>query len=141
MNKELKIKRLAEFLQSLIECAKKDEILSISWFKDTENERFCIVGGWCGGFSEDYSDVFCISKSSPEYAMSVKIAINEGPYAYTDFEMMSVPLTEDGTIAGPFVTLEWDEDVESLAAFLLSELEWINKEYGGESNDYSEKTA
>jgi hypothetical protein len=61
--------------------------------------------------------------------MCVKIAVNEGPYAYTDFEIMNMPVNEEGDVDDTCIALEYDDDVESLAAFLHTELERINKEY------------
>lgn len=129
MNKEVFIKRLAEWLEGLKESARKDEQFSIAWFGDTKNESFSIIGGWMEGFSEDYSDLLCISKSEPKYAMCVKIAVNEGPYAYTDFEIMNMPVNEEGDVDDTCIALEYDDDTESLAVFLHTELERINKEY------------
>lgn len=124
-----KVERLAQWLRDLIEAAKEDESFSIAWFKDTENEPFSIIGGWMEGFSEDYNDVLCISKSNPKYAMCVKIAINEGPYAYTDFEIMNMPVNLEGDVDDTCIALEYDDDSESLAVFLITEWERIMKEY------------
>lgn len=123
------IKNLADWIKSLKEDAKKDEQLSIAWFGDTKNEPFSIIGGWMEGFSEDYSDLLCISKSNPKYAMCVKIAVNEGPYAYTDFEIMNMPVNAEGDIDDTCIALEYNDDAESLAGFLLTEWERISKEY------------
>lgn len=129
MNKDI-LNKLVEWLESLKEAAKDDESFSIAWFKPTENDPFSIIGGWMEGFSEDYSDLVCISKSNPQYAMAVKIAVNEGPYAYTDFELMNMPVAADGEVDDTCIALEYDDDSESLAQFLLMELERITKEYG-----------
>lgn len=130
MNKDT-IKNLTDWIEGLKEAAREDEQFSISWFKETKNEPFSIIGGWMSGFSEDYSDFICISKGDPGYAMCVKIAVNEGPYAYTDFEIMNMPVdpaTEE--VDDTCIALEYDDDSESLAQFLLMELERITKEYG-----------
>jgi hypothetical protein len=83
------------------------------------------------GFSEDYSDLLCISESNPKYAMCIKIAVNEGPYAYTDFELMNMPVDpETKEVDDTCIALEYNDDSESLAQFLLMELERITKEYG-----------
>jgi hypothetical protein len=129
MNKDT-IKKLADWIEDLKEAAKDDTCFSIAWFKETENDPFSIIGGWMEGFSEDYSDLVCISKSNPQYAMCVKIAVNEGPYAYTDFEIMDMPVNEDGDVDDTCIALEYDDDSESLAMFLLTELERITKEHG-----------
>ena len=129
MNKDI-IKKLAEWIEDLKEAAKKDGAISISWFKETDNEPFSIIGGWMEGFSEDYSGLLCISKADPAYAMCVKIAVNEGPYAYTDFEIMDMPIDAEGNVDDTCIALEYDDDAEELATFLLTEWERITKEYG-----------
>ena len=128
--KKINIEKLADWIRELIESAKKDEQFSIAWFKETENDPFSIIGGWMEGFSEDYDDVLCISKGDPSYAMCVKIAVNEGPYAYTDFEIMDMPVNSEGDVDDTCIALDYDEDVVSLAQFLASEWERITKEYG-----------
>lgn len=130
MNKNT-LKNLTDWIEDLKKSAKEDEQFSIAWFKETENKPFSIIGGWMEGFSEDYSDFICISKGDPSYAMCVKIAVNEGPYAYTDFEIMNMPVNpETEEVDDTCIALEYDDDSESLAQFLLAELERINKEYG-----------
>lgn len=131
MNKDI-LNKLVEWLESLKEAARDDESFSIAWFKPTENDPFSIIGGWMEGFSEDYSNLLCISKSEPRYAMAVKIAVNEGPYAYTDFEIMNMPVNAEGEVDDTCIALEYDDDSESLAQFLLMELDRITKEYGEE---------
>lgn len=128
--KNINIAKLADWIRELIESAKKDEQFSIAWFKETENDPFSIIGGWMEGFSEDYDDVLCISKGDPSYAMCVKIAVNEGPYAYTDFEIMNMPVNSEGDVDDTCIALDYDEDVVSLAQFLAGEWERITKEYG-----------
>ena len=130
MNKDM-IKKLTDWLEGLKQAAREDEQFSISWFKPTENDPFSIIGGWMEGFSENYSGLVCISKGDPSYAMCVKIAVNEGPYAYTDFELMNMPInTNTEEVEDTCIALEYDDDTESLAQFLLMELERITKEYG-----------
>lgn len=135
MNK-INTNKLADWLRDLIEAAKKDEQFSIAWFKETENEPFSIIGGWMEGFSEDYNDVLCISRGDPSYAMCVKIAVNEGPYSYTDFEIMDMPVnpaTEE--VDDTCIALDYDEDVVGLAQFLAGEWERITKEYGNAEDE------
>lgn len=124
-----KVERLATWLRSLIEDAKKDKQFSIAWFEDTKDEHFSIIGGWMEGFSKDYADLLCISESNPKYAMCVKIAVNEGPYAYTDFELMNMPIDQTGEVDNTCIALEYDDDVNSLAEFFLGELQRINLEF------------
>ncbi len=120
---------LAEWLEQLKELAKGDSDILISWFKGTKDSPFSIIGGWMEGFSESYDDVLCISKSNPKYAMCVKIAINEGPYTYTDFEMMNMPYDSDGNVDDTCIALEWEDNSEELAVWLFGEWERIIKEH------------
>lgn len=135
-NSEKFLKDLVEWLEELIAAAKDDESFSIAWFKGTENAPFSIIGGWMEGFSENYSNLLCISKSHPQYAMCVKIAINEGPYAYTDFEIMNMPSNEEtGEVDDTCIALEYDDDIETLAQFFYVEWERIMNEYGETDNE------
>lgn len=126
-------KHLVTFLRGLIEDAKEDKQFSIAWFGPTIYTPFSIIGGWMSGFSEDYGDILCISKSDPSYAMCVKIVVNdeEGQYAYTDFEIMDMPINAEGDVDDTCIALDYDEDVASLARFLICEWERIMKEHGG----------
>jgi hypothetical protein len=123
-------KNLVDWIEGLKESARNDEAFSISWFKGTKNYPFAIIGGWTEGFNEEWADIMCISKGDPSYCMCVKIAINEGPYAYTDFELMNMPYDEAGNVDDTCVALEWDDDPESLADWLLCEWERIMTEHG-----------
>jgi hypothetical protein len=125
------VEGLAAWLRNLIEEAKADTPFAVSWFRETDydSEPFCIVGGWSDGFSEEYDDILCISKSSPKYAMCVKIVVNDGPYAYADFDSLDMPLDLNGEVEDTCISLDLDEDVEGLAAFLWNELERITKEH------------
>lgn len=129
--KLISIVKLAGWIRTLVEAAEKDEQFSITWFSDTKDKPFSIVGGWMEGFSEDYSDLLCISKSNPTYAMCVKIVVNEGPYAYTDFEVMNMPFDpEANKVDDTCIALEREEDYEAMALFFLNEWERIMKEHG-----------
>ena len=131
MKTNFTIEQLAAWVRSLIEDAKNDEQFSVAWFEGTKKEPFSIVGGWMEGFSEDYSDLLCISKSNPTYAMCVKIVVNEGPYAYTDFEVMNMPFDpETNKVDDTCIALEREEDYEAMALFFLNEWERIMKEHG-----------
>lgn len=122
------IKNLAAWIEDIKEAAKNDDCFSIAWFKDTEHMPFVIIAGWMEGFSEDYSDLFYISKSEPKYAMCVKIAVNEDQVC-PDFETMSLPIDKFGNVDDTCIALEQGDDAESLAAFLLCELERITNEH------------
>lgn len=132
MTREAMIKDLATWIESLKQSARNDEIFDISWFNGTKHTPFAIIGGWMSGFNEDWSDLMCISKGDPSYCMCVKIAINEGPYAYTDFELMNMPYDEDGNVDDTCFALEWEDDSESLATWFVGEWERIMKEHGEE---------
>ena len=130
MNYNETIKDLAAWIEDLKEAARRDDAVSISWFNGTKDKPFAIIGGWADGFADDYADIMCISKADPNYAMCVKIAINEGPYAYTDFEIMNMPYDEEGNVDDTEVALEWDDDPEEAARWLLCEWERIMEEHG-----------
>ena len=129
MTNNFTIESLATWIRDLIEAAKDDQSFCIAWFKETEKAPFSIIGGWMEGFSEDYNDVLCISKSNPKYAMCVKIAVNEGPYAYTDFEIMNMPLDKNGEVDNTCIALDLDEDVYGMAQFFKTEWERIMEEH------------
>lgn len=123
------IKSCAEWIEQLKKLAEGDSDILISWFCPTKDYPFSIIGGWDDGFSESYKDLLCLSKTNPRYAMCVKIAINEGPYAYTDFEMMNMPFDSEGNVDDTCIALEWEDDPEELATWLLAEWERIMKEH------------
>lgn len=125
------IKELTNWIEELKELARQDDNILISWFPETRDKPFAIIGGWMEGFTEEYADVFCVSKTNPKYAMCVKIAVNEGPYAYTDFEIMNMPTYGEGEVDDTCIALEYDDDSKSLAMFLATEWERITKTYGG----------
>ena len=134
MNNKNTVNKLSEWLRMLINEAKNDTSTSVFWFEgtDSDDDDFSIVGGWHEGFPTEYSDLFCLSQSNPGYGMCVKIVVNEGPYASANFGELDMPIDKCGEVDSPCISLEWDEDVEGLAEFLLIELERINKEFGGE---------
>ena len=78
MNREAMLESLAAWINGLKESAEADETLSISFFNETEDKPFSIVGGWADGYDERDIDIMCISRSNPTYAMSVKVVVNEG---------------------------------------------------------------
>ena len=136
MDRKAIIKKLAAWLDDLKYFAEQDEALSISWFSETEDSPFSIIGGWSEDPLTQYcADIMCSSKSNPDYTMSVKIAINEGPYAYTDFDIMNMPYEEEtGDVDDTCISLEWDDDTESLAEWLFCNWERIMEEHGEEIN-------
>jgi hypothetical protein len=122
MNTNFTIRELADWIAGLIDSAKKDEQFLVNWFKPTESLPISIVGGWLGGnYPGVNDDLFCSSKSSQEYIMCIKIIQNEGPYAYTDFEMLSMPTEVAGEVDDTCQLLEWNDDPEQIATFFWGE--------------------
>ena len=120
----INVKELAKWIEDIKEAAKEDNSFSIAWFKETEDKPFSIIAGWQKmNLPEDLSSIFCTSKSQPEYTMCVKIAVNDGPYAYTDFEAMDMPLNEFGDVDDTCIPLEWDDLADSSACFFSMECE------------------
>lgn len=132
------LQKLTDWLYDLVRKAEEDEIFLVSWFKDSLDKPFGIVGGWLDGFSEDFSDILHMSKTNPTCAMSVKIIINEGPSACTDFETLNMPIDpETNEVDDTCFTLEIGENLEEFAQFLMSEWGRLMKEQKGlDINDY-----
>jgi hypothetical protein len=132
MNKTFTEEALAGWIKGLQQAAKEDEQFSVSWFLPTKESTFSIVGGWLEGFDPSQADLFCQSKSNPTYAMCIKIIVNEGPYAYCDFETLDMPMSEDGEVDDNCFALEWDENPEAIAGFFMTEweqlMDTLNKE-------------
>ena len=135
MNNIFTKEQLVGWIEDVIGEAANDTAFSISWFEGTKNSPLSIIAGWQECFSStndpDLSDCFCISTADPRYVMCIKIAVNEGPYAYTDFEIMNMPTDEDGEVDDVHLMLEWADDPEDLADFLMYEWERL-MEYRGE---------
>jgi hypothetical protein len=122
------IKNLAAWIESLKQFAEGDHELLVSWFKDTKDKPFSIVGGWVKMLN--LPEEFCCSKAQPEYVMCVKIAKNEGPYAYVDFDSLNMPTDSFGNVDDTCIPLEWDDSADAAAAFFLCEWERIMTEHG-----------
>jgi hypothetical protein len=127
------LKQLTEWIRLLMEEAKKDSNLAVSRFqlpKDSESP-FKIVGGWSGGFSEEYADLLYVSKSKPYYAMCIKVAVEDDSHVYSckDFDSLSMPTYKHGEVDDTCVPLELNDDPEQAAQFFLHEYERITKEY------------
>jgi hypothetical protein len=129
MNKCFSVKELASWVEDLIALAKTDEAFSVSWFRPTEDCPISIVGGWLDGYDPIDADLFCLSKSNPTYGMSIKIIVNEGPYAYCDFETLDMPVMPNGEVDDTILTLEWNDNPDSIASFFAVEWERITKAY------------
>lgn len=123
--------QLAGWITEIKEAAKDDYSFSIAWFNGTENAPLSIIAGWAEKFSNEseVDDLFCCSKSQPKYVMCIKIAENEGPYAYTDYEVMNMPYDRvSGEVENTEVMLEWDDPVEYMAEFFMHEWERLMDE-------------
>jgi hypothetical protein len=125
MNKTFTKEQLTSWITDLQEAAKNDEQFLVDWFKRTKECPFSIIGGWMDGFNPNEADLFCQSKSNPTYAMCIKICVNKGPYAYTDFEMLDMPMTEDGEVDDNCIALEWGDDPAKVAEFFMIEWEQL----------------
>jgi hypothetical protein len=125
MNKTFTKEQLTSWIAALQEAAKNDEQFLVDWFKRTKDSQFSIVGGWQDGFAPNEADLFCQSKSNPTYAMCIKICVNEGPYAYCDFETLDMPMSEDGEVDDNCIALEWDDDPAKVAEFFMIEWEQL----------------
>ena len=132
MNTTVNVSTLAKWIKELKKKAKRDEQFLVSWFDETMDKPYSIVGGWDSGFSDKFEDVFCSSKTDPGYVMCIKVIKNEGPYAYADFEILDMPEDKDGVVDDTCIPLEWDDDPEYAAQFFLGEWERIMKEHGEE---------
>lgn len=118
-----KLNRLADWIDELRERAERDEDFAYSIFEDLEKDLpFAIVGGWSEGFSEEYSDVLYISKSCPNYAMCIKIGVNDGPWLYTDYDLLNMPVDDSGEVEDTNIALERDDVSIAAAEFYLREL-------------------
>lgn len=123
------VKALANWLEELRFAAKNDESFLVSWFPGTAHYPIAIVGGWSNGYDPTDADLFCLSKSNPTYGMCVKIVVNNGPYAYCDFECLDMPVTADGEVDDTMLTLEWNDNAEAMALFFMTELERVTEAY------------
>lgn len=125
MNKTFTKEALAGWIKGLQQAAKEDEQFSVSWFIPTKESPFSIVGGWLEGFDPSQADLFCQSKSNPTYCMCIKIIVNEGNYAYCDFETLNMPMDADDEVDDNCIALEWEDDSEKVAEFYMYEWEWL----------------
>ena len=128
--KTIDINILAEFINAVKEEAKRDTVISMIWFSETEDQPYSIIAGWQKMFVDDkFADIFCCSKKEPEYVMCVKIAENGLRDTYTDFDAMNMPFDKFGNVDDTCVPLEWDDPAEYAAEFFLHEWERIMKEH------------
>ena len=134
MNKTFTKEQLTKWVADLQTAAKTDEQFLVDWFKRTKESPFSIVGGWMDGFNPNEADLFCQSKSSPTFCMCVKIIVNEGPYAYCDFETLDMPMSEDGEVDDNCIALEWNDDPAKVAEFFMIEWEQLMDTLKEEAN-------
>ena len=121
------VKNLAAWIEDLKEAARDDDCFSVAYFEAAPAYPFTIVGGWRKGF-ERFSDIFCTSKSHPDYAMCVNIVVNDPECE--DFEKFELPVDKHGEVEDLCVALEHDDNSEAFAVFLLGEWERIMEEHG-----------
>ena len=124
--------QLTEWIENIKLLAEGDHELSIAWFKETKNAPLAIIAGWQECFSDnsEVDDLFCCSKSQPKYCMCIKIAENDGPYAYTDYEIMNMPIdSKSGEVENTEVMLEWNDPADYAAEFFMHEWERLMEEY------------
>ena len=121
MNTNFTIDELTTWIADLMTSAKNDESFPATWFKPTEDSPIAIVGGWMNGFSPRDTDLFCMSKSEPTFAMCVKIIENKEHYAYPDFATLSMPVEVSGEVDDTCQILEWEDDPEAFATFFWGE--------------------
>ena len=131
MNTKFTKEQLATWINNLKELAKQDTESLVHWFGQTAGESFSIVGDWQKMFDKDYSDLFCCSKSQPEYVMCIKIVVNEELWC-PDFESLNMPTDCYGNEDDTCIPLEWNDSAEAAAAFFLCEWERIMTEHGEE---------
>jgi hypothetical protein len=133
MNTKFTKAQLAAWIEDIKEAAKDDTSFSIAWFKGTEDEALSIIAGWseCFADNSEVDDLFCCSKSNPRYVMCIKIAENDGPYAYTDYEIMNMSYDRvSGEVENNEIMLEWDDPADYAAEFFMQEWERLMELYG-----------
>lgn len=124
--------QLAAWLEDIKEAAKDDTSFSIAWFEGTKNAPLAIIAGWmeCFADNSEVDDLFCCSKSQPRYCMCIKIAENDGPKAYTDYELMNMPIdSKSGEVENTEVMLEWSDPADYAAEFFMHEWERLMDNY------------
>lgn len=132
MNNKFTIDELTVWIAGIIECAKRDESCQVYWFVPTMRKPFSIVAGWQKMFTEDYSYVFCCSKSKPEYVMCIKVVENDEQYC-PDFDSLKMPINKHfEEVDDTSVPLEWDDNPKAAAEFFMHEWERIMAAHGEE---------
>lgn len=119
---------LTKWLEDLINKAELNTE-SVSYFRDTKDSPYCIVGGWGEGYSDELTDLVYTSESNPDYAMCVKIVKQEdSPDVNLDY-LLEVVNPETGDVEFETLPIERDDGFTELARFLLNEWERISKDF------------
>ena len=124
--------QLATWIEAIKDAAKDDTSFSISFFGGTAKAPLAIIAGWTECFADNsgVEDLFCCSKSQPRYCMCIKIAENDGPQAYTDYELMNMPIdSKTGEVENTEVMLEWNDPADYAAEFFMHEWERLMDNY------------
>ena len=128
MNTTFTKEQLTSWIVDLMTAAKNDDQFLIDWFKRTKESPVSIIGGW-QQFDTSFPDLFCTSKSDPGYTMCIKICENNGPYAYTEYELQDMPLDDNGEVENTELILEWEDDPAAVAEFFIGEWERLMEKY------------
>lgn len=121
---------VTDWVNKLREKADADEDIAYTICRpDSCKYKLAIVGGWMKGFCEEQADFLYISKSNPEYAMCIKIVVDDGPWAFAEFDTLNMPIGEDGEVEDTCIALERDDSSEAVALFYLNEIDRISKTY------------
>lgn len=127
MNTNVNIESLALWIAGIKELAKQDTEDQVFWFVPSMTSKCCIVAGWHKMTADaDLSDIFCCSKSQPEYVMSVKVAVNDDQVC-PDFDSLDMPIDKFGDVEDTCVPLEWDDVPMLVAEFYMHEWERLNE--------------
>lgn len=126
MTTKITIESLAAWISDIIEAAKDDTSFSIAWFPGTQDKPFSIIAGWQK--LPNMPEVFCTSKSQPEYVMSIKVVENDNQVC-PDFDSLLMPTDTHGEVDDTCMPLEWTDPPEVAAQFFLMEWERIMKEH------------
>ena len=119
-----------DWVEELRKKAEADEDFAYSIYRpEFCKGKFAIVGGWMQGFNKYHTDLLYISESNTEYAMCIKIVVDDGPWAFAEFETLNMPIDEDGEVDDTCLALERDDTSESVALFYLNEIDRISKTY------------
>ena len=126
MNTKFTIEELSVWITDIIESAKRDENCLVYWFVPTMRSPYSIVAGWQK--LSNMPEEFCISRSQPDYVMSIKVVEN-ADLICPDFDSLIMPTDQHGEVDDTCMPLEWSDPAEVAAQFFLMEWERIMKEH------------